>query len=125
MLGVQLFANPLLNFKRKEIVMNCEKCSKKGLCPVTFGLSLGLTCALFMAVAAWAAMCCGYGKAMVDLYAPLFYGYDASFVGGLWGALWGFIKGFIFGFVLVAFYRLIKCCCGKSCDCMCKGNMQK
>jgi len=107
--------------------MFCEKCSGKGLCPVKFGIALGLTCALFMALAAWLAGSWGYAKSMVDMYGAMYHGYDASFEGGLWGILWGFIKGFVFGFVLISFYHLVKRCCSKSCQCTCgtSGNMQR
>ena len=103
--------------------MSCEKCGKKGLCPVTFGLAVGLTFALCLAVDAWVAMYWGYGKAMVDHLSTFYYGYDATFIGGLWGALWGFIKGFIIGFLIMFFYHMIKRCCSKSCQCTCgSGN---
>jgi hypothetical protein len=92
------------------------------------GVAVGLTFALCLAVTAWVAACCGWGSAMVERYATMFYGYDATFIGGLWGALWGFIKGFILGFLIMFFYCMIKRCCAKSCQCTChSGNngMQK
>ena len=99
--------------------MNCSKCGNcKGICPVTFGLALGVTCGLFMMVLAWVAAGFGYGTAIVEQYGTMLSGYDASFMGGLVGGLWGLLKGFIFGFVLVMIYHLL-CCCKKMC---CKNN---
>jgi hypothetical protein len=95
--------------------MTCGKCGNcKGICPVTFGLALGITYGLFMMVLAWVATWFGWGSSVVDQYSAILSGYDASFVGGLIGFLWGLLKGFVFGFVLIMIYHLI-CCCKKKC----------
>lgn len=82
------------------------------LCPVSFGLALGITAALAaLLMAAWA----------------MYYGVPPEFAAMHknvptitwkltgWFMLWSFIKGFLFGFVLVLFYDLFACCCRMSC----------
>lgn len=102
-------------------MMGCEKCGcgcNKKLCPFTFGLALGLTCAIFTAVYAWIGWAWGYGVELITQYGSVYFGYAPTFIGGLWGALWGFAEGFIFGFVLVLIFDLLMCCK----KCLCKNN---
>lgn len=82
-------------------------------CPVTLGLAFGVASAIFMIAYAWMAMMFGYGTAMIDQYSMVYYGYAATFVGGLWGGLWGLIQGFIFGFLVAWFYDMFCRCKGK------------
>lgn len=97
--------------------MSCETCSagKKGFCPVTFGLSLGLTCALMVLVCSIAAM---YGFNFVEEHMMVKLADNMSDAGML--AVWALVKGFVGGFVFALIYDLIcRCkskCCGK-CTC--------
>lgn len=106
--------------------MNCNKCgSCRGICPVKFGLALGITCGVFMMLLAWVAAWWGWGSDLVSNYGNYLTGYEATFMGGLIGGLWGFVKGFVFGFVLIMVYYAISCC-SKSmcCKCGCCGSKE-
>jgi len=95
-----------------------EKYSKgKGLCPISFGLAIGVTCAIFMMLGAWIAAFWGYGTELIDQRALMYHGYTATFVGGLVGGLWGLVKGFIFGALIAFFYNCISACKSKCCKC--------
>ncbi|RDI41705.1 hypothetical protein [Aquicella lusitana] len=96
--------------------MWCGKCKRSGsLCPVSFGLAWGIVIGLFMAGYAWIAWLSGYGTAVVDQYAVFYYGYEATFLGGIIGGFWGLVVGFLFGFFIALFYDLIACCCKAKC----------
>lgn len=82
------------------------------LCPVSFGLAIGIASGLCMAVTAWVASYWGIGASLVEFYAVYYVGYAATFVGGVIGGLWGLLEGFIFGFVVALIYNCIsRCCC--------------
>ena len=93
--------------------MNCEN-SKKGICPFSFGVAVGIVCGLFMMSFAWMAAFWGVGALMIEQYANFYYGYAPTFLGGLAGGLWGLIDGFIFGFLVAYFYNCCTRCCKKS-----------
>jgi len=98
--------------------MSCGKCGSNEcncLCPVSFGIALGVACAIFMAFYAWAAWLWGYGTGLIIQYSSIYFGYAPSFMGGVWGALWGLVSGFIFGFILILVYNLCMCCKAKCC----------
>jgi len=106
--------------------MTCDKCSSggKGLCPMTLGLSLGLTCALgvlfFSAWSIWfglpTTMASHMTMPLADNWA------DAGM-----NAVWALVRGFLGGFVFAMIYSMICCCkskcCGK-CSC-CSTNGKK
>lgn len=75
------------------------------LCPVSFGLALGLVC--FLAVLIWTAWVISYGMPamMVAMHVP-----TPTFSSGFAHALLSLVKGFLFGFFLALFYDLIACC---------------
>lgn len=100
--------------------MLCGKCGKtmvggKGLCPVSFGLAIGITCAL--AVLFWAVWISFYGpptemSPMMTKYLAM----HAGMMGAGKMALWALVKGFVFGFFVALFYDFIACYCkGKCC----------
>lgn len=99
---------------------NC--CSKK-ICPVSFGLALGLTLALGYLF--WALWVIFYGPSamMVAAHMPV-----PTLTVGLISAFWALVKGFIFGFFVALFYDLISCCCkskwccGKDATCCTPAN---
>jgi hypothetical protein len=94
----------------------CMRNYKKGLCPVSFGVAMGVISGLYMAVLAWAGWIWGFGLILVDQYSAVYYGLAPTFMGGVIGGFWGLIDGFIFGFVLAFIYNLCLHCC-KSCKC--------
>lgn len=95
--------------------MMCGKCASSKLCPVSFGIGVGLTC--FFAVLIWSLWVLQYGVpvAMTE-HLPVPDTLSAGFVLSLWSLL----KGFIGGFFVALFYDLClkckRCCCkGKVC----------
>ena len=81
------------------------------ICVGGVAMALGIAFGLCMLLSAWAAWQWGHGMKLIDLYSSVYYGYDATFIGGLWGLLWGFIDGFVMGLVFGFIYNLIACCC--------------
>lgn len=109
----------------KEVYM-CGKggCGKK-LCPVSFGLALGLTMGLGYFVWMLWAMFYGPSTMMVEAHMAV-----PSFGDGSIHAFWALVKGFVFGFFLALFYDFISCCCkSKMCckkdDSTCCGSESK
>jgi hypothetical protein len=95
------------------------KSRSKKLCAFSFGLALGLTCALAMLL--WTLWVAYYGvPPMMAERIPEMTGSMIAM-----GALKAFVKGFVFGFILAAFYNLFSClCCAWCCrrkegDCGC------
>ena len=114
--------------------MSCGKCGcgkGRGLCPISFGLAVGIACGLFMMVFAWMVMQWNYGTDMMTQYASLYPGYEPTWMGGVKGGLWGLLEGFVFGFVIALFYDFFICCkamcCRKSamtCNCTCGSSSE-
>lgn len=88
----------------------CNKdCGCMKLCPVSFGLALGIVS--FFAVLVWSLWVMTYGlpPMMVAMHVPMpvFYGFGH--------AVFALLKGFVFGFFVALIYDLIICCrCRKS-----------
>lgn len=89
--------------------MTCsnEDCRFKSykLCPVSFGLAVGIVC--FFCLLLWSCwvMIFGMSPTMMAWHIPF------PTVGMAFAyAIFGFIKGFIFGFFVALFYDLISCC---------------
>lgn len=89
-----------------------SECVKAKLSACSFGLAIGITNGLFLMLFAWAGWWFGYGLSLTDMLATIYYGYGASFMGGIVGALYGLLDGFIFGFIAGSIYNyfLSRCC---------------
>jgi len=96
--------------------MLCTKCEKGGssrnICPMSFGLSVGLVS--FFAVLFWTLWVMHYGMPpmMIAMHIPA-----PTLANGFEHALLALLKGFLFGFFVALFYDLISCCfacCKKS-----------
>lgn len=104
--------------------MSCEKCgTRKGLCPVTLGLALGITfalCVLFWGVwAMWFGLPAGMEEQMHMMVAHDW----ASIVSH---SVWALLKGFVGGFVFALIYDLLLCCKSKCCGkCSCCNDSSK
>ncbi|OGT63262.1 MAG: hypothetical protein A3E85_06120 [Gammaproteobacteria bacterium RIFCSPHIGHO2_12_FULL_45_12] len=86
-----------------------------GLCPVSFGVAFGLTCAL--AVLLWSLWVKMYG--MPAMMSADHMGLATTYMGDLLRALVVLVKGFVFGFVFALLYNGMmrfshKRCCKKS-----------
>jgi len=83
---------------------SCKGGSKK-LCPVSFGLAVGVVG--FFAVLIWSLWVIHYGipPMMVEMHMPA-----PTLTGAFVHALLVLIKGFIFGFFVALFYDLFSCC---------------
>jgi len=123
----------------KEVSMTCEKCGgncggkcggscggscggkcgkKMRLCPFSLGIAAGITCGIFMAFYAWAAMAWGMGTSMIEQWGSFYSGYAPTVAGGFIGAGWGLLKGFVAGFIFGLIYNGLmrcksNCCCNK------------
>lgn len=100
-------------------MMGHQKCAS--LSPVSLGIGIGLACAIYMLIFAWAGWLGGYGKPMMDMWSAAYPGFAATFAGGIVGAVWGFAKGFIFGALVGFFYNKCLHCCSR-CGC-CKTDV--
>lgn len=96
--------------------MICPKCdsngSSKKICPVSFGLAVGIVS--FFAVLIWTLWIMNYGmpSMMVAMHMP-----EPTMAKGFEHALLALLKGFLFGFFVALIYDLISCCfacCKKS-----------
>jgi len=97
-------------------------CCNKKLCPVSFGLALGLVLGLGYFI--WALWVIYYGPSamMIAAHMPV-----PTVTGGAIHAFWALVKGFVAGFFLILFYDWISCCCNnkwccKKDDSCCSGN---
>jgi hypothetical protein len=92
------------------------KCGRKKLCPVSFGLALGLTAMLGYVF--WILWATYYGPT------PMMESFNIAlptFGEGAFRAFCIFLKGLVFGFFVALFYDWISCCCKnkfccKKCD---------
>ena len=69
-------------------------------------LAFGISWGLIVMSAGWLAIT-GWGAAIVDVFASLYIGYSASFLGGVIGFIWGFVDGAIFGALVAAIYNIV------------------
>lgn len=92
-------------------------CGKNGgyscICPVSFGLALGIVTGLVMLIFGWMGWLWGYGTSLIDMSATVHYGYNYTFIGGIMGGVWGLVEGFIFGFVFGWIYNFLMRRCHK------------
>lgn len=99
----------------------CGKCYRKSscLCPVSFGLALGLVSGVTVFLWSLWMMYNGLPPMMAGHVPP------PTVMGGLTHGLWALLKGFIFGFFVALIYDFFACyckamCCKKSsetCEC--------
>ena len=87
------------------------KCAR--LSAVALGVAFGVVTALTMMIFAWTAWNGGHGTQIVDMWATVYPGFEASLKGGFIGGAWGFVEGFIVGVVVGWVYNLCLCCCSK------------
>lgn len=97
-------------------------CRSKGLCPVSFGLALGITA--FLAMIIWAAWLIIHGVPPVAAVPEpgstatammLHHEFPVTWGAAFAYALLAFVKGFVFGFILILLYDGFACCCRSSC----------
>lgn len=91
--------------------MHCKSDCGKGcgkLCPMTFGLALGITSAIVIFCWSMWLMYNGMPPGMEQLPVP-------TWGGTAYHAFWSFLRGFVVGFVFAGVYDLILCCCMKFC----------
>jgi hypothetical protein len=92
----------------------CTK--RKKLCPLSFGVALGITAGLAYFIWVLWVIYNGPTPMMAEYHIPM-----PTMQDGIIHALWILLKGFVFGFFLALFYDLISCCCKMRC-CGSKGN---
>ncbi|MCP3679558.1 MAG: hypothetical protein GY821_11665 [Gammaproteobacteria bacterium] len=98
-----------------------SNCGSKNFCICKLGIALALTAALFTFILGICGWLFGYGAKVIALYASIYPGFNATFLGSIIGAIWAFVEVFIFviiaGFLYCAFTRKCnKCfCCNRGC----------
>ena len=108
-------------YSEEGFFMICAKCDNGGrskkLCPVSFGLAVGVVS--FFAVLIWSlwTMTHGLPPMMIALHVPV-----PTLSGGFEHALLALFKGFLFGFFVALLYDLFACCFARkkadgSCEC--------
>ena len=99
--------------------MMCDKCGggRKGLCPVSMGLAVGLTFGL--AVLVWTAWTMWGGMTMGTMSHMM---PPSDWAEAFTMAGWCLLKGFFFGFFIALFYDIISCCISKCCKKSCGTN---
>lgn len=89
--------------------MLCPKCGQNGssmkLCPVSFGLAIGIVS--FVAVFIWTLYVMNYGMPamMTAMHLP-----EPTLGKGFMHALLALFKGFLFGFFVALLYDIFACC---------------
>jgi hypothetical protein len=97
----------IISYFNGGFMMN-GKCGCMKLCPVSFGLALGLTAAFgFLIWTAW-IMYQGMPPMMEGMPLPTWSGAGMH-------AFWMLVKGFIFGFAFALIYDFVACCMAKCC----------
>jgi tetrahydromethanopterin S-methyltransferase subunit G len=96
-----------------------KKCKCGRLSAIAFGISLGLVSGIFMMLFAFGSWMYGFGTSIIDQWASVYPGLEASLKGGLIALAWGFLEGFIIGIIWAWIYNLCLCCCR---CCCCKPN---
>lgn len=101
----------------KEMFMR-KRCKSGRICAVGFGISLGLVSGIFMMLFAFGSWMYGFGTSIIDQWASVYPGLEASLKGGFIALAWGFLEGFIIGIIWAWIYNCIVCCC-RCCYCCC------
>lgn len=86
--------------------MMCGKGGSSRLCPVSFGLAVGITFGLGVFIWTLWVLFHGASPMMMEYKIPV-----PSLKDGTIHALWALLKGFVLGFFIALFYDLIVCCC--------------
>ena len=91
--------------------------TKCKICPVSFGLSLGVVWGISLLIMGLVAHHFMYGKPFVAAMAQLYIGYNPSIIGSVIGGLIGFVDAFIGGFIIAWLYNVFSGCCKKDDKC--------
>ena len=83
------------------------------LCPVSLGLSLGITWGISVLIMGLLAHLYMFGKPFVAAVGAVYVGYDPSIAGSIIGGIIGFVDAFIYGFIIAWLYNTISGCCDK------------
>ena len=69
------------------------------------GLSFGIVWSVLIFLCGISAMSLNWGTKFVEVFANIYPGYQATFLGSIIGAFWGFIDGGIGGALLAWLYN--------------------
>lgn len=83
---------------------------KSKLCPVSFGLALGVFWGVTLFILGLIAHHYMYGKAFIDAMGHLYLGYGPTYMGSVIGGLIGFVDAFIGGFIIAWLYNKFSGC---------------
>lgn len=77
-----------------------------GKCDVrAAGLSFGIVWSVLIFLCGIISMFCDWGTKFVEVFANIYPGYHATFLGSVIGAFWGFIDGGVGGALLAWLYN--------------------
>ena len=72
---------------------------------ISFGLAVGVTWGLAVAILAVATALFGWGTALAIILQGLYAGFAPTLPGAIAGAVWGFVNGLLFGVLVAWFYN--------------------
>lgn len=72
---------------------------------ISFGLAVGSTWAISIALLAVMAAAFKWGVVFALALQNLYLGFGPNFVGAIAGAVWGFVHGFLVGVLIAFFYN--------------------
>lgn len=98
----------------KSTACTCCSTSNKGM---KYGMAFAIPNALFMLMLGWAGWLFGYGTAAIEHTSAIYYGFNATFLGGIAGAIGGFILGFVYGYIFAMVLKFYNGWCGKYSSC--------
>ena len=79
--------------------------SHQSLGVISFGLALGMTWAIAIAILTIVASFTGLGASLALIIQGVYVGYQPNFIGFFTGVIWGFANGFVFGVMIAWFYN--------------------
>jgi len=72
---------------------------------ISFGLALGVTCAILVFLLGMTAWLFGWGVEMAAALSSIFIGYGPTFAGTITGAVWAFAEGMATGCLMAWLYN--------------------
>ena len=72
---------------------------------ISFGLAVGMTWAIAVAILTIVAAFTGLGGSLALIIQGIYVGYQPNIIGLFVGLVWGFANGFVFGVVTAWFYN--------------------
>jgi hypothetical protein len=72
---------------------------------ISFGLAVGVTCAVFTLLLGLTASLLGWGITLASTLSELFIGFGPTIIGTIAGTVWAFADGFVAGLLIAWLYN--------------------